>query len=770
MKTALSLILLLGVRLALGADAPSPAPPTVQTPAKGQPTTAVIDPQAKPAAKAGGGDTNLTPEAVAGARSTLATLGSRLFDLLGGGAGGGGAKSKITGTVVDVEGNPVPNTTVTLFPYSQGETRTDAEGRFTLTLPTTPDQFWRNAAGAGAIIARHLPRDLAATVDIDEATTNATVKLEPGLTLAGRVTDANDKPIAKAEARVIFMSARMGSILGTPSLSDAEGRFEIKGLPSGRRYSVSATAKGYGSDNRTVETPDAATRRIELDPIALALADQRIAGVVVDDEDKPVKGAMLFTFGNGQPNANTQSDAQGRFTFDHVCAGPITIAANNLFGLGSGTAMAAGGDTNITVKLGVNQRGGGIGSAVIKITGTVQDPDGKPAPRVLVSLFPFAQGELLTDAEGRFKLTWDPSQFGGMQINQRVVIARDPARNLAASFDLETDVTNADLKLEPAWTLAGRVVNTNDAAIPGAQAQAMLKADRMTSSYGSPARADAEGRFEIKGLPRGRGFSVQISAPGFGQDNTTAGPPEGDARRVELDPTELLAANQRVAGVVLDADDKPVAGAYVNGSGNKQPNVNGQTDSKGRFSFKQVCAGQLRIFVNSQNGLFGNANVEGGDTNITIRITANRGGGRTPPPSVASLEGKPLPDLAPLGLAVADVPAKRPLLALLIDAEQRPSRRVLKRLTELADTLKQKGLAVVVLQAGAMDGEALEAWKKENALPFPVGVFKGNREKARAAWGAAALPWLILTDADHKVIAEGFAIGELDEKLNPTDK
>jgi hypothetical protein len=79
-------------------------------------------------------------------------------------------------------------------------------------------------------------------------------------------------------------------------------------------------------------------------------------------------------------------------------------------------------------------------------------------------------------------------------------------------------------------------------------------------------------------------------------------------------------------------------------------------------------------------------------------------------------------------------------------------------------------LAVVVLQAGAMEGEALEAWKKENALPFPLGVMKGNRDKARASWGAAALPWLILTDADHKVAAEGFAIGELDEKLESMKK
>ena len=591
------------------------------------------------------------------------------------------------------------------------------------------------------------------------------------MTLAGRLTDAKGKAIAKGEARLIMMAGNMGSSLGVPARTDAQGRFEIKGLPTGRRYNVNVTANGYGSEPRDVEAGDAATRRLDLDPFALALADQRLAGVVVDDDDKPVQGAMIYTHGNGQPNVNGLTDTKGRFSFDHVCAGPINISAHKLPSQAFGSVVAEGGDTNVTVRLGVNQRLGGMAGAGSKVTGTIVDPDGKPASKVLVSLFPDSQGEKTTDTEGRFKLIWDPNRFGGGQPIQRVVIARDLTRNLAAALDIEEGATNADLKLEPAWALAGRAVDPNGTAIPGAQALLMLKTDRMTSSLGSPTRVDAEGRFEIKGLPNGRGFSVRISAPGFGLDTPHAEAPEGDVRRIELDPSPLLVADQPVAGVVVDADDKPVAGAYVSGSGNKQPYVNGQTDSKGRFAFKQVCAGPLRLFANNQRGLYGNANVEGGDTNITIRISAARAAGvRTPPPQVASLEGKPLPDLTALGLAAADVPAKRPLLALLIDAEQRPSRRVLKRLTELADTLKQKGLAVVVLQAGAMEGAEFAAWKQEMAIPFPVGLFQGNREKARAAWGAAALPWLILTDADHQVTAEGFAIGELDEKLNPTDK
>jgi hypothetical protein len=46
-----------------------------------------------------------------------------------------------------------------------------------------------------------------------------------------------------------------------------------------------------------------------------------------------------------------------------------------------------------------------------------------------------------------------------------------------------------------------------------------------------------------------------------------------------------------------------------------------------------------------------------------------------------------------------------------------------------------------------------------------VTCLKGDAEKARASWGAKALPWLILTDKAHRVTAEGFDLEELDAKL-----
>jgi hypothetical protein len=230
-----------------------------------------------------------------------------------------------------------------------------------------------------------------------------------------------------------------------------------------------------------------------------------------------------------------------------------------------------------------------------------------------------------------------------------------------------------------------------------------------------------------------------------------------------------MPADQRIAGIVLDDNDKPVVRASIYSYGNRQPNLNAQTDAKGRFSMNKVCAGPIQLSCNSQGGGYANVNTEGGDINIVIRLSA-RPGMRRASPLTASLKGRPLPDLAPLGLTPADAPADQPLLAVLIDAEQRPSRRTLRLLSEQAAALKEKGVAVVVVHTGTMADDAFKAWKQEAALPFPVGCLKDESEKARASWGAGALPWLILTDKAHRVTAEGFDLDELDAKVKAVAK
>jgi hypothetical protein len=49
-------------------------------------------------------------------------------------------------------------------------------------------------------------------------------------------------------------------------------------------------------------------------------------------------------------------------------------------------------------------------------------------------------------------------------------------------------------------------------------------------------------------------------------------------------------------------------------------------------------------------------------------------------------------------------------------------------------------------------------------------MIKADDAKTRIAWGVNSLPRLILTDKKHTVIAEGFAINELDKKIKNIDE
>ncbi len=60
-------------------------------------------------------------------------------------------------------------------------------------------------------------------------------------------------------------------------------------------------------------------------------------------------------------------------------------------------------------------------------------------------------------------------------------------------------------------------------------------------------------------------------------------------------------------------------------------------------------------------------------------------------------------------------------LVLLIDAEQRPSRRSLQMLTEQAAALKEKRVAVIILQATSMADTAYAAWLQEEGDTQRIG-------------------------------------------------
>jgi hypothetical protein len=225
-------------------------------------------------------------------------------------------------------------------------------------------------------------------------------------------------------------------------------------------------------------------------------------------------------------------------------------------------------------------------------------------------------------------------------------------------------------------------------------------------------------------------------------------------------------ADQKVTGQVVDIDGKGLADVQLHCYGQGQPNVNAKTDKDGTFVLEPVCAGELNISANYRVGRdyqYGHVQTEGGAEDVKVIVASQGGSQRFVPKKAASLVGKALPDLTACGV---DVPEDaNEILVFFWDMIQRPSRHFIKELNAKADLLKEKGVTIVLINVSIVEKEKLDTWLSENEIVYPSGTITENAEDVKFDMGIQGLPWLILTDAEHNVIAEGFSVKELEEKL-----
>jgi protocatechuate 3,4-dioxygenase beta subunit len=675
---------------------------------------------------------------------------------------------KISGVVHLPDGKAAAGASVQLVGGNgpRGDTlKTDANGKF--ELEWNPRQFGGQSDSTACILVRDAQHNLAVAQDLDEDTTNLDLKLAPGLTLVGRA-EAGGKPLTNATAQLVFWTGRSGMWLQGLARTNTPGQYEIPALPPGRKYGVIVSAPGYGQkQNHNLEI-SADPGRQELDTVELKLANLKLAGQVLDADDKPVARCNVNLSGEDQPNANARTDRDGRFSFAHVCEGTIRLSANSQRAYGS--ISAEGGDTNVVLHLGENMSSS-PGTTMHKLKGVVTDADGQPVGGVRVAVLPNSNGSrwVKTGTNGEYSLNWS-LQSWQLQNGGAHLVFLDKARNLAGTEELPEETTNLDVKLKPAIAFSGQVKNADGAVLTTAQVGLWLKAGNSYDQLNEQATipVNAEGRFEIKCLPLDAQYMVYASAKGYGKHQQNLSP-EYETNRVELEPFVLKHADSVIAGQILKDDDKPVAGVNVQLSGEDQPDGNMTTDSKGRFHF-QVCEGQIRLFAYLQSG-GGNAQatVEAGDTNIVMNLSSQPGNVRQAPRR-AALKGSPLPDLATVNLASDTAPAGQPVLLCLFDAGQRPSRHVISQLEQQAAALRQQKVSVLGVQAAVTTDDIFNQWKSASAVSFPVGRVTEKSDKSKWASSVSALPWLILTDASHRVVAEGFSFDELDAQLKKLAK
>ncbi len=675
---------------------------------------------------------------------------------------------RLVGMVRGPDGRPaagLPVRMVGFFGPAPTEVRTDAVGKF--EMEWSQPQIGQNNS-TPCVLVRDAEHNLAVAQDIDEDTSNLDLTLAAALTLAGRA-ECEGKPVTNATASIIFWTGRSGMWLQGLARSNtpSPGQFEIPALPPGRKYGVIVSAPGFGQKQIYDVGASADAGRQELDAVELKPANLKLAGQVLDADDNPVAGCDVSLSGDDQPNASARTDRNGRFTFGHVCEGAARLSANCQQSYGN--ISAEGGAMNVVLRLGQTY-GSSSGAPMHKLKGTVTDGEGKPAAGALVAVFPGNGGVrwIKAGTNGEYNLTWS-LQSWQMQNGGALLVIRDAACDLAATEDLSEDVTNLDVKLKPALTLTGQVKNSDGAPLAAARITLMLKAGNAYDSLDqdSAIPVNAEGRFEVECLPPDGKYLIYASASGFGRHQEQLSP-DDETNRVKLEPFVLNRADRVIAGQVLDANDKPASGVSVQLEGGDQPEGSMTTDSKGRFHL-QVCDGQVRLYAYSQSGSgSAQATVEAGDTNIVINLNSSSGG--ILQPQRASLKGAPLPDLTVVNLAADAAPAGQPVLLCLFDAGQRPSRHVIQQLETQAAALRQKNICVLGVQAVQVGDDIFNGWKSGSLVSFPVGRVTEKSAKTKWASDVSVFPWLILADASHRVVAEGFPVDELDARNSENAK
>lgn len=404
-----------------------------------------------------------------------------------------------------------------------------------------------------------------------------------------------------------------------------------------------------------------------------------------------------------------------------------------------------------------------------KVIGTVRDEAGRPiaGAEIMACPFPLNRGKVTSDSEGRFEVRRLTPQRASDVVPY--VIARHFDRNLAAAVEIEEEFKNIDIKMTDGVTCTGKVVDGDNKPIENARVHLTFwSLDYGTSLPEQENTTNAEGNYEIKAVPRHYQYSVNASAEGYGQDYVRISTEDVEDNRCKVDTIALAPANLSISGIVVDMEGNPVDNAQISCQGRGQPYRNTKTDQNGRFTLESVCAGKIGINANKNVGtyMYGRIDTEGGATDIRIVIGQNPSLVRSEQKRPPSLVGQSLANLKTLGVDLSqdDIEGKR-LLVCFWDMQQRPSRHCLMQLVKQAETLNDKDVIVVAVQASKEDQNALNEWVKKYNVPFFVGMVQGEVEKTCFVWGVQSLPWLILTDNDHVVVSQGFSLRDLDNQL-----
>lgn len=520
---------------------------------------------------------------------------------------------RVIGRVVDASGAGVAKAQLNVEQTGRVDwmpVQTAEDGTFTLA-GLNPGALHVNVHKDGFLDAKHDVED----AKDGEIHKDVVVRLERGMIVRGRVTWPDGSPAAKASVRAESEGEHESGFMffgnGNTARTDADGRFEIGGLPEGlATITVTAKPESMGGaaskeDDDKVEAKPASAKKRPRGPswfakmehvrggeVAIVLSSGlSISGRVIDDAGAPLERFTVIA---------SPEEVDG---FERTLSQIFTVE-NGAFELGGfepGTWSVHAerlGIASQTVKLDV-PIGGAVEPLVIpragKVTGTVRDPAGRAIAaarvhRVTSENMGWGRGNdgAPTDAQGNFTLSNVPS--GTVKVTAT-------AAGFASSVAQETvvrpnDASAVDLVLRVGGTIRGVVHD----------ATGRPEANRPISAWCQNAdwqqvESDAEGRFALEHLEPGT-WQLQTQPTNAEREKSRDAKGEYDwesmqavshSKKVELADgqiVDLVLGGARKDGVVLrglvTSAGKPLAGARVHANRQSNEDEEGSSNSSAR--------------------------------------------------------------------------------------------------------------------------------------------------------------------------------------------
>jgi len=621
---------------------------------------------------------------------------------------------KISGVVRDPAGMPIEGVQLMIMPGGREEVRSDSEGKFEYIWDR---RSWGDREGTVfCFVARHKQRNLAAALEIGDDTKTLDFKLNHGVTFAGKVADSNGKGISGARIWAYLHLSNWGSPLSRELVkADENGDYEIRAIPPDHNYSINASAKGYGEMDVKAHTDNALDNHLNIETIMLPLANLSVSGQIVDTEGKAVPDARVEGSGENQPRPNTLSDTQGNFTLDGLCEGFVFIRADadhdgkrlsarvNTDAGATGISIIVREGSPVSYYIGAKTYEQVIQSSDKVLAGVALDENGSPVAGVPVGVCCIKR----PSENGKFSWTYSSystlSNITDEQGRFAIELEEDAEYNLRFSPEKQAAIIVYDI---PAGKKDLKVTLPKGGTVSG-------RLLRMEQGKKVPVP-----NAEVKIQQTDRTSYTHL---GFDRDRTTVTGSEGRFR------FEHIRTKVRPNGSRSDQQWEHVPRVW------------------------EILYGDTSKTIAFYDG----TTIE--DFELVVKPSLT---------DIQSRVGGAMPGFDEIKIDLSTDQVKdKAILVCFFDMNQRPSRNAIIQLSRQAEELKQKGVTVIAIQVSNVDEDTLNKWIKDQNISLPAGMVRGDEEEARFTWGVKSLPWLILTDKDHIIRSEGFALAELGDKL-----